>query len=48
MNSSFLVNSSEIAVHVAEIMHKQAVGRILGNKERGRNSSGVILRIKII
>lgn len=48
MNSSLLVNSSEIVVHVAEIRHEQAAGRILGNNERGSSALGVILRIKVI
>lgn len=42
------MNSSEIAVHVAEIMHKQAVGKILGINEKGRNSLGAVLRIDVI
>jgi len=27
---------------VAEVTHKQAVGKILGNNKEGRNSSGII------
>lgn len=40
--------SSEIVVHVAETMHKQAAEQIQEYNEKGRNSSGVILEIKIV
>lgn len=42
------MNSSEIAVHVAEIMHKHAVEQIQGYNVQGKNSLGVVLRIKIV
>lgn len=48
INSSSLVNSSEIVVPVAEIMHKQAIQQHLGYNKRGRNSSGIVLRIRTV